>query len=550
MTKTGKTDSEVNKIGSDVNLTQNSEDNVLFADFQISNRSTGIYVQSTSIDLRLPKSITEDMMEMYENAIIHALSQRETGFDPKKHRTFSSKIKPLLELKPILQIVEELDSPVYLMRGDTEERKTNRGRLFVEGLPPDLAWKLQLLLKRWHQQDPNSFPKIKLVLTNLVIIYKHTWFTKLYEFFENHVEFDRIISLKDLLTRDQVKGLNVDKINASFFKGHIKIYVKKEFQPLCDITIGPPKIYAAQTNYDFDILCSDQTILQSISASILPFLHKIFTTVIDRAKSLSLSNNTSKDILSLFTDSFVILPIIDRNDYENLINIATNLMLQSSKKLRSIKSDLDVLHYIISISDGFIPIEQLLTDWTRYDHFLDFNTTKDISKNDDYVRFKKSGKPNLKSRYYLLNPEKFHIRMLDLSNIRLIKQPDMDILSKLEYLKFLKLDNNRSISEFDITKIEFGKLKSIEELSLRNCDIRKLSKSMFNGALNLSKLILEDNPISYIEPGCFSSPRISEIVVNASVERNWPDDIMSVLNNTNNVREAHKKLLLDKILKK
>lgn len=549
ITKTDTKESDVNQIESDVSLENVNDKNVMFTDFQISTRSIGIHIQSTSIDLRLPRLISEEKMILYENAIIHALSLKTEGFDPKKHISFSSKIKTILELKPLLEIVEELESPVYLMKANTEERKKNRSRLYVEGLPPDLAWKFQLLLNQWHQQDPISFPKIKLVMTNLVIIYKHGLFTELYEFFENHIEFDRIISLKDLLVRDQLKRLDISKINISFFKSHIKIYVKKEFQPLEDITFNLPEVYSSQSSYDFDILSSDQVILQSISSSIVQSVYRIFTKVIDRARDLNLDENTSAEILGLFTNSFLIFPIISLENYAQLVKVATNLMLPSRKKHTNIKSDLDVLHYIISISDGNIPIEQLLTDWTRYDHVLKINNVEDISNYGDYVRFKNSGKPILKSRYFLLNPEKFHIRMLDLSNIRLIKQPDLEILNKMKHLQFLKLDNNRSISEFDVTKIEFGKLEGMEEISLRNCDIRKLSKSMFKGALNLKKVILEDNPISEIDPGCFSDTKVNELVVNISIEGSWSADVARVINNSNNAMKTYNKLLLDKIMK-
>ena len=76
-----RTNSEVRKSESNISVEQLNEKNVLFTDFQISNRSTGIYIQSSSIDISLPVNITEKKMNLYENEIIHALSQRHRSQD-------------------------------------------------------------------------------------------------------------------------------------------------------------------------------------------------------------------------------------------------------------------------------------------------------------------------------------------------------------------------------------------------------------------------------------------------------------------------------------
>ena len=530
---------KVKKPDSKVNIQNSETSSIMESNSQISSRIADLFVTSSFIDLQLSQSISEKQMKFFESAIIHAVSQWSGNLDQETHTTFSSKIKSLLDLKSVLQIVEEVDTPVYLMKGDTEERNRIRTRLFTDGLPPDLAWKFQLLLDIWHQQDPISFPKVKLVLTNIVLIYKHELFTKLYEFFENRVEFDRIISLKDLLFRDQLKRIDTNKINISFFNNHIKIFIKKDYLNLTDIDFHLLEGSKSVFLNNFSIIYSDLRILQIISSLILTSLHRNLRIVIERAQDLGLDENTSNEILDLFTESFVIHPVIYRQDSDILLNLAKSLLLKPSKKSKNIKSDLDILNYILSISDGAVPLEQVLTDWTRYDHIFEIKNTNNLIVDKEYDKFKNCSKPIFKTRYFLLHPEKFHIQILDLSNVRLIQQPDLRILNNMKHLRSLILDNNCRISEFDITKIEFGILKNLEELSLRNCNISKLSKSMFKGALNLKRLILEENPILEIESGCFSDTKLSEIVIDCMITENWSADYLGVLTKNTSTMEDH-----------
>ncbi|KKK90565.1 hypothetical protein LCGC14_2721740, partial [marine sediment metagenome] len=114
---------------------------------------------------------------------------------------------------------------------------------------------------------------------------------------------------------------------------------------------------------------------------------------------------------------------------------------------------------------------------------------------------KLSGKPIIRTRYFLNNPEKFFIRNMDLSGIRMIKQPDMRILGKLKHLKTLKLNNNRSSGEFDISALDFGEIPDLEILYLKNCSLNALTSKMFTGGTKLRIIHVEGNPIQVTQQG-------------------------------------------------
>ncbi|KKK92499.1 hypothetical protein LCGC14_2702320, partial [marine sediment metagenome] len=129
----------------------------------------------------------------------------------------------VMSKRKLLQLVEEIANPIYLHKGDVQKNIDERSSLFIDGLAPDIAWKLQLLLDIWHEDDPSLFPKIKLRIYNMRLQFQNKYLSMLHEFFESQFDFDRILSLKTLFSSKEREELYADEITISVFKNHLGI---------------------------------------------------------------------------------------------------------------------------------------------------------------------------------------------------------------------------------------------------------------------------------------------------------------------------------------
>ncbi|MHA2276606.1 MAG: hypothetical protein ACXAC2_12595, partial [Candidatus Kariarchaeaceae archaeon] len=444
-----------------------------------------------------------------------------------------------IDIKKVLQLVEEVENPIYLHLGD------NHDSLFLDGLGPDIAWRLQRLFEDWHDAKPITFPRIQLSIYNMRLKFENSHLKTLFEFFENHVEFDRILSQRDLFTKSEIGELYPDHVTISLFKNHLEIYLKKDFTELEQIKFDKP-IFA--NNGGAGLLIPNYDTLMSICDLIRPKILSVIDAILLKGKEMGFDQDLSTKIMKYFTDRFAIVPSIrpqelnyQQEQIEKLFmkNITSNIFA-----LDDIVTDLDVLHYIRSLCDSPVSLEELLTKLTKFKHVAEITDSDDFEDQDLYNLAKISGKPILQTRYFRNNSHKFHIRTLDLSDIRLISQPDMKILSKLKYLQTLILSNNRASGKFDICDIEFGNFQALTSLIIQNCGISKLTSSMFRGASQLRRIFADGNTITIIDRDCFNNIPIEELHLNIPPDHNYPDEILSIIKNTPKNHQLRKNSIL------
>lgn len=132
---------------------------------------SGMIINTTALRFILPENIAANKMKIFEDAIFHLISKHQTtGIINKATETkslidnFVSSTK--IEMRKVLQLVEEIENPIYLYRAETHNIAF-RNSLLVDGLLPDIAWKLQELLDNWHHSNPSFYPPVKLAIYNM-----------------------------------------------------------------------------------------------------------------------------------------------------------------------------------------------------------------------------------------------------------------------------------------------------------------------------------------------------------------------------------------------
>lgn len=447
-----------------------------------------------------------------------------------------------LNLKHILLLTEEITNPISLIGWNSKSDSNNQTSLLVDGLAPDIAWKLQTLLDGWHSNDPLLFPKIKLQIYNMRLQYIDKELPILFDFFKDRLQFDRILSLKGLFNQEEREQLYADEIAITIFRNTIEIYLRRNMKGLDNISFSQPTDY---TKNDYAMLSSDHDALDSIVEIIKPKLVKIFNSIYTKAEEMGFDNEISSKMRNNINNNFSIDPLIslDESIYlqEKVEDLFLRKILPTEITPDKIKNDFDVLHYLRFVSNSNISIAELLTTTTKFIH------DESSLENEAYILAKFSVKPIVQTMYLLHNLEKFHIRILDLSNIRLLRQPNMEVLSRLKHMNTLILDNGRASNEFDITKLEFGKLPQLEILSLRNCGLKTLKKEMFAGCANLKRLYVTENTFNQIDDDCFVDIALDELYIDMSDEIKLPEPIIKLLEKTGVNNKLRHKQLIDAI---
>lgn len=509
------------------------------------SQQAGITISSTIHSVQLQNKISEDSFSYFETALFQLLSKYNSTYELKSDEkslldNFTSSRK--FNIKSLLNLDEWIEGPVFLHFGNSLSDGVSIPRLFVEGLPPDIAWKLQELFDSWHKSDPILFPKVRLSIFNMRLKFDNEKLNLLYQFFENIYDFDRIFSLKDIFDKSEMKDLFPEEITISLFKNHLDIYLKKDFKEFKDVQF---EVADDISKSHQNIVMSNSLTLNSIAEVIKPKVMLIIEKIIDKSIKLGFDEIQSQALNQGFIDKFGISSVIRSEEISNLRQRYNDLFLKlipsSEPKIKDITSDLDVLHYIRSLVNTNISIEELLTTGTKFMHVEEL--FQGSYTDNSYRRALKSTFSITNTRYFLENYNMFHIRKLDLSTVKLIVQPNMEILAELKHLRTLILDNAIASGDFDITKIEFGKFTELEILFVRNCSLTKLTRSMFIGASKLKKVYATNNTIQSIEEDCFKDVPIDELQLDPVPSSSFSKDIVELIENTKNTQDRRKKQL-------
>ncbi|OLS21999.1 MAG: hypothetical protein HeimC2_31470 [Candidatus Heimdallarchaeota archaeon LC_2] len=514
---------------------------------------TGLSISNTALKIVVPNDVSNKKLNRFEEAVFHVISNQLgshiNSIDEKSILDNISSSRKI-DLKRILQLVEEIANPIYLHKGDVQKNIDERSSLFIDGLAPDIAWKLQLLLDIWHEDDPSLFPKIKLRIYNMRLQFQNKYLSMLHEFFESQFDFDRILSLKTLFSSKEREELYADEITISVFKNHLGIYLKKDLDGLDKINFVQPDW---ESRNGYGILVSDQNALDLICDLIKPKIITIIDAILNRAEELGFEQVLSSEVRDNFINNFAISPQVIIDDFTYLQEQVEDLFLRKLPTAKinpdSISTDFDVLHYFRTLADSNISLEEILTTSTKFIHHSDIQEDQSIDKRNEgremFELAKSSGKPIIRTRYFLNHPEKFFIRTLDLSNIRLVKQPDIRILIKLKHLKTLIFNNNRPSGEFDLSRFEFGKIPNLEIIYLKNCGLNALTSKMFTGGTKLRIIHVEGNPIRQIEDNCFVGMEIKELHLERPDNQVYSEDIRRLLEMTEINKEMRQKRIID-----
>ena len=503
----------------------------------------------------VPNNISNKQLIRFEDAVFHTISKHlgsQTKSNDEKSILDNISSSHKIDLKKILQLTEEIANPIYLHKGDIQKNIDEHNSLFIDGLAPDIGWKLQLLLDSWHEGDPYLFPEIKLRIYNMRLQFQNNDLSKLHDFYENIYDFDRILSLKTLFSSIERKELYADEIAVLVFKNRLDVYLKKDLYNLDKIDFVQPEL---DLNNGYNILVSNQNTLDSIRDLSKPKIMTIIDAILNNAEELGFDKLLTTQIRDNFINNFSIAPQISIDDFTYLLEQVDNLFLKRlpNKQIKpdNISMDLDVLHYFRTLADSNISLEELLTISTKFIHISDISqeyTNEDQSMDREMFEIAKlSGKPIIRTRYFLNNPEKFFIRNMDLSGIRMIKQPDMRILGKLKHLKTLKLNNNRSSGEFDISALDFGEIPDLEILYLKNCGLNSLTSKMFAACTKLQIIHAEGNPIKQIEENCFAGLEIKELHIDILDNQDFSEDIREILDMTVVNKEMRQKRIIENL---
>ncbi|MHA2253355.1 MAG: hypothetical protein ACXAD7_23535 [Candidatus Kariarchaeaceae archaeon] len=513
--------------------------------------STGMSVSSFVLKMKSLEPLDTIRRNRFENALFYTLhkinGQIMENNKIESTKSFLDRItgsKKIL-LNKALGIVEEVPDPVYLYSSDENTTLPEHDILYIEGLLPDVAWKLQNLLDQWNTADPSLFPKVKLSIYNMRLQFQNPHLTKLFEFLESILEFDSILSLRDILPKSVLQQLDTDKLIVSLFKNHLEVYVKKEFTELGTIEFERPNQSIDDTTETGGFMISNTESLGKICQVIKHNFHSIVDAILIRGVEMGFDKELSTKINDHFTISFGIAPVITNSEAEHLNSISErvyNKIVNADSDKINIECDLDVLHYLRSLCENRISLEELIAGSTCLEHvsqLKDRSLDEEVDM-DTYNRAKSSGKPIIQTQYFLRNYDKFYITELDLSQIRLVKQPELDIVAHLQHLNSLDLSNNRTSGKYNPLELEFGKLPQLKLLKLRKCGINRLSKSMFQKTSNLEKVYAEGNTIMEIEGDCFEGSGIKELHVDQLKNRKYPRSIVSLIESSKELQRARK----------